>query len=376
MQLVNIETPHSFISKDLISAIQSQDLSRSKEIVSRIKESNTILRSFYILACKQSNIKNYINSALVYTDAISEIIKKLFPEDPHFILDGSLDYYCSLNYSTVESDFPKANPEDTGSPIVVKELSEAIEKGDLDNAFNISKKLLMAMDSKSYFNELLMEVAAKSYTDAGESLIIINSICKAIELFEWKMIDELIWYALILLTSEDFKSGCKILTGSDKEIMYSEYVLKAASEPGEHGKNLLLMGHARQIYKATSVKYKEIWAYLSSFIQTRLEKIQVEELEEIEPIKGGIVDFEKSIDLRDLQLTMTFVNQILKLEVNVDELFGTIALYLLQNEKFKFPELIIYLNMARRLTKALDYPRNLLVYKSFLKYLYSEILAD
>ena len=376
MQLVNIEIPQSFISKDLISAIQSRDLSKSKEIISCIKESKTILRSFYILACKQSNIKNYLNSALVFTDAISELIIRLFPEDPHFILDASLEYFCSLNYLTVESDFPKANPEDAGSPIVVKELSESIEKGELDNAFRISKKLLMAMDSKSYFNELLMEVAAKSYTDTGESIVIINSICKALELFEWKTIDELIWYALILLTSEDFKSRCKILTASDKEIMYSEFVLRAASEPGEHGKNLLLMGHARQIYKAASVKYKEIWAYLSSFIQTKLEKIRIEELQEIEPIRGGIVDFEKSISMKDLQLTMTFVNQILKSEVNVDELFGTIALFLLENGKFKIPEIVIYLNMARRLATALDYPRNLLVYKSFLKYLYSENPAD
>ena len=142
------------------------------------------------------------------------------------------------------------------------------------------------------------------------------------------------------------------------------------------GTNLLLMGHARQIYRSASVKYKEIWAYLSSFIQTKLEKVRIEEIEEIEPVKGDIVDFEKSISMKDVQLTMTFTNEILKSEVNVGELFGSMALSLLQNEKFKIPEIVIYLNMARRLATALDYPRNLLVYKSFLKYLYSENRTD
>lgn len=372
MQLVNLETPQTFISNELITSIQSGDLSKSKEIINDITDYTTILRSFYLLACKQSEIVNYLNSAVIFTDAISEIIKRLFPEDPHLILEESLEYYCSLNYSTAELDLPKPNPEDINTPVVVKELSESIEKGELENSFKMSKKLLTVMDSKTYFNELLMEIAAKSYTDEGESIIIISSICKALELFEWKMIDELIWYALNLLTSEEFKSRRKILTPSDKEIMYSEYVLKAASEPGEYGKNLLLMGHARQIYKAASVKYKEIWAYLSSFIQTKLEKVRIEEMEEIEPVKGDIVDFETSIGIKDVQLTMTFVNEILKSEVNVGELFGTLALSLAENGKFKTPEIIIYLNMARRLATALDYPRNLLVYKSFLNYLYSE----
>ncbi|MCK5033239.1 MAG: hypothetical protein KAS18_06375 [Calditrichia bacterium] len=376
MQLVNIATPQNFISNDLITSIQSRDLPKSKEIISCIKDYKIILRSYYKLSCKQSEIKNYLNSAIVFTDAISEIIIRLFPEDPHFILDASLEYFGSLNYSTAESNLPKSNPEDANSPVVVKELSESIEKGELENSFRISKKLLMVMDSKSYFNDLLLEMAAKSYTDTGESIIIINSICKAFELFEWKMIDELIWYALNLLISENFKSRQKILTPSDKEIKYSEYVLKAASDPGEHGANLLLMGHARQIYRAASVKYKEIWAYLSSFIQTKLEKTPIEEIQEIEPAKGSITDFEKSISMKDVQLTMTFVNEILKSEVNVDELFGSIALSLLENEKFKSPEIVIYLNMARRLATALDYPRNLLVYKSFLEYLYSENLVD
>ncbi len=376
MQLVNIATPQNFISNDLITSIQSRDLPKSKEIISCIKDYKIILRSYYKLSCKQSEIKNYLNSAIVFTDAISEIIIRLFPEDPHFILDASLEYFGSLNYSTAESNLPKSNPEDANSPVVVKELSESIEKGELENSFRISKKLLMVMDSKSYFNDLLLEMAAKSYTDTGESIIIINSICKAFELFEWKMIDELIWYALNLLISENFKSRQKILTPSEKEIKYSEYVLKAASDPGEHGANLLLMGHARQIYRAASVKYKEIWAYLSSFIQTKLEKTPIEEIQEIEPAKGSITDFEKSISMKDVQLTMTFVNEILKSEVNVDELFGSIALSLLENEKFKSPEIVIYLNMARRLATALDYPRNLLVYKSFLEYLYSENLVD
>ena len=136
------------------------------------------------------------------------------------------------------------------------------------------------------------------------------------------------------------------------------------------------MGHARQIYRAASVKHKEIWTYLSSFIQTKLEKVRIEEMQEIEPVKGGIVDFEKSISMEDVQLSMTFVNQILKSEVNVVEIFGTLALFLLENGKFKNPEIVIYLNMARRLANALDYPRNLLVYKSFLTYLHSENLAD
>ena len=174
MQLVNLETPQNFISNDLIISIQSRDLSKSKEIISSIKDYKTILRSFYILACKQTNIKNYSNSALVFTDAISEIIIRLFPEDPHLILEASLDYFCTLNYSNAASSFPKATLEDADSPVIVKELSLSIEKGELEESFKISKKLLTVMNSKSYFNDLLLEMAAKSYTDTSESIIIIN----------------------------------------------------------------------------------------------------------------------------------------------------------------------------------------------------------
>lgn len=376
MQLVNLEIPQSIISNELISAIQSGDLSKSKELLRDIEDYNTILRSYYLLSIRPTGIKNYLNSTIVYTDAISELIQRLFPEDPQLVLEASIEYFCSIKYIDEDLSLPKPVPQDISTPVVVKALSEAIANGDTENAFKISKKLLAVMDSKDYFTELLMEEAAKSYTENGVSIIIINSVRKAMQLFDYKMIDELIWYALSLLTSEDFRSRRKIITPSTEEIMYSEYVLKAASVPGANGENLLFIGHARQTYKAASVKHKEIWAYLSAFIQTKFDKVRIEELEEIEPVKGDIVDFEKSLEIKDLQLTMTFVNQILKSEVNVGELFGTMALALVENGSFKNPEMVIFLNMARRLSTALDYPRNLLVYKSFIKYLYSNNILD
>jgi hypothetical protein len=296
----------------------------------------------------------------------------LFPEDPNLILEASLEYYCSLNYETTMSEFPKPDADSLNSPVVVKELSESVQKGELEKSFKISRKILTVMESKLYFNELLMEEATKSYTETAESIIVINSICKAMELFDWKMIDELLWAALKLLTSEEFSSKRKILQASEEETKYAEYAMKAASNPGEHGNNLLFLAHARQIYRAVSVKHKEIWAYLSSFIQTKLSNLRIEEMEKIEPVKGDIVDFEKSIEMRDVSLSMTFVNQILKSEINVGEIFGTIALHLLEDGKFKSPEIMIYLNTARRVAFALDYPRNLIVYQNFLTFLYSE----
>jgi len=49
---------------------------------------------------------------------------------------------------------------------------------------------------------------------------------------------------------------------------------------------------------------------------------------------------------------------------------------LVENGRFKHPEVVIYLNMARRLAGALGYPRNLLVYKSIITYIYTEKLID
>ena len=206
--------------------------------------------------------------------------------------------------------------------------------------------------------------------------MVINSFGKAIELFEWQMIDELIWFALKFLTSNDFKFNQKQLLLSDKEINYSDYVLKAASEPGDNGNNLLFIGHARQIYKSVSIKYKEIWGYLSSFIQTKMDKLRIEDTIEIDSVNGDIIDFEKSLNLKDIDISMALVNQILKSEINIHELFGTIAFSLVENRKFKLPEVVIYLNMARRLAGALGYPRNLLVYKSFIGYIYTDNLID
>ena len=376
MQLVNLETPHSFISEDLIDAIQSSQLDESKKILNDIKDYNTILRSFYLLSCRQTEIKNYLRSAIVYTDAISEITKRLFPEDPNYILESSLEFYCSLSYTKVNLDLLQPNPDDLNSPVVVSELSEAIDKGDLENAFKISKNLLTVIDSKAYFKDLLIEEATKFYIDSGKSIVFINSVGKAIELFEWQMIDELIWFALKFLTSNEFKFNQKQLPISDKEVNYSDYVLKAASEPGDNGNNLLFIGHARQIYKSVSVKYKEIWGYLSSFIQTKLDKLRIEDTIEIDSVNGDIIDFEKSLNMKDVDITMELVNQILKSEINIHEIFGTITFALVENGRFQHPEVVIYLNMARRLAGALDYPRNLLVYKSFISYIYSENLID
>jgi len=376
MQLVNLETPQNIISTDLIAAIQSGQLDESKKVLNTIKDYQTIIRSLYILSCRQTDIKNYLNCAIVYTDAISELVKRLFPEDPEYILEASLEYYCSLNYLTTDLELPKPNPDDLNSPVVVSELSEAIDKGDLENAFRISKNLLTVIDSKAYFKDLLIEEAAKYYIDSGKSIAFINSIGKAIELFEWQMIDEIIWFALKFLTSNEFKFNQKQLPISDKEINYSDYVLRAASEPGDNGNNLLFIGHARQIYKSVSVKYKEIWGYLSSFIQTKLDKLRIEDTIEIESVNGDIIDFEKSLDMKDVDITMALVNQILKSEVNIHELFGTMTFALVENGRFKHPEVVIYLNMARRLAGALGYPRNLLVYKSIITYIYTEKLID
>ena len=376
MQLVNLEIPHNIISKDLIDAIQSGQLDESKKILNSIEDYNTVLRSFYILSCRQTEIKDFLRAAIVYTDAISEITRRLFPEDPKYILEASLEFYCSLNYLTEDINFPQPDPEDLNSPVVVGELSEAIDESDLEKAFKISKNLLTVIDSKAYFKDLLIEEAAKYYIDSGKSIVIINSVGKAIELFEWQMIDELIWFALKFLTSNEYKYNQKPLSISEKEINYSEYVLKAATEPGENGDNLLFIGHARQTYKSVSVKYKEIWGYLSSFIQTKLDKLRIEDTIEIDSTNGDIIDFEKSLNLKDIDLSMTLVNQILRSQINTHELFGTITFALVENSKFKIPEVDIYLNMARRLAGALDYPRNLLVYKSIIEYIFTENLID
>jgi hypothetical protein len=371
MQLVNIETPQSFISTDLISAIQSRQLNTAKKLTKEINNDLQIFRSFYIVACRQTAIKDYLSSAIVYTDAIIEIVNRLFPNESEQIIQSALDFYCSLKYSEKAKELSQSETTAKNFAVIVSDLEDSVAKGQLEESFRVARKLITVIDSKQYFNELLFEIASKSYTDSGESIIILNSVCKGIELLEWKKTDELIWFALNLLVSEKFKSDLKDINPSDKEIKYAEYVLKSASEPGKTRNNLLFMAHARQVYRAVSVKYKEIWPYLSSFIQKKLENKSIGKMEEINHVKGDMQDFERSLNAKDVQLTMTLVNQIMKSGKTSADIFRSLILYMIQENQFVNPKKIIYLNAARRLAAALEYPRNLHIFKAFLGYIYS-----
>ena len=50
-------------------------------------------------------------------------------------MDASLEYYSSLNYDTPMSEFPTPDAGELNSPVVVKELSESVKKGELENSF-------------------------------------------------------------------------------------------------------------------------------------------------------------------------------------------------------------------------------------------------
>jgi len=373
MQLVNIESPKNLVSTNLISAIQSGDVTTAKNLIREDFDLSQILRSFYIIACRQNEINNHLISAMVYTDAIVEITKRLFPEDSEQIIQSALDYYCSLNYSDKVADLSSNDKIENNSPVVVSDLSESIASGDLDKSFNVARKLLAVIESKQYFNELLFEIASKLYSESGESIVVINSVCKGIKYFEWKMTEELIWFALNFLTSEKSKLDLQNISPSNKEIKYAEYVIKAASNPGEFGNNLIFMAHARQVYRSASVKYKEIWESLSSFIQKKLDNTSTVEMDIIEPVKGDMNDLERSFGVKDVQLTMTLVNQLMESGKTSADIFRSITLYMIQENYFAFPENVIYLNTARRLSAAFEFPRNLLIFKSYLEFLFKSI---
>jgi len=374
MQLVNIETPQTLVSSELISAIQSGKLSTAQELVTSVTDSKQIIRSLYIVSARQTKIANSISSAIVYTDALFEIIKRLFPNDAEKILKSSLGFYCSQEYENTFAENIKIN-RDPNSPVMVSDLLESVVDGDLEKSFGVAKTLLTVIESKNYFNELLYEIGSKFFSSSGESVIVVNSVCKALELLEWKMTDDLVWFVLNFMTNKNFRAESLELKPMNNDVKYAEYVLRAASDPGENGANLLFMGHARQVYRSVSVKYKEIWAALSSFIHMKLDDTEIVEIDEIEPVKGDINDFERSLKVKDTKLMMTLVNQILKTENNPAELFRYITLYIMSIDQFKEPEKVIYLNVARRLATALDYPRNLIIFKSLLENLFTNNIS-
>ncbi len=371
MQLVNLDTPQNIISKDLISAIQSNQRSKAENILESIKDINVIFKSFYILGSRQINIDDHLSSALIYTDAVIELFKRLFPDDPRKLLRGTLDYYCSLEYAEKDESLAEIKPNVEANAVMVSELEEYVLQMDLKKALQMTKNLLMVVDSKKYFNELLLEIAAKIFTMTGESIIVTNVVRKGIELFQCRAVDELIVFLLKFLTSQELISAKQNINPSEEEIKYAEYVLRAANNPGDHGRNLLFMVQARQVYRYASAKYKEIWGYLAASIENKLSDSSVPELEEISPVKGGIYDFQRSLNVSEVQLTMALTNTLLQNESTSNELFYNITLFMLEKELFKYPEKIIYLNVARRLAAALDYPRNLHIFKTFLHYIFT-----
>lgn len=372
MQLVNIDTPQTVLSNDLISAIQSNDKSRALEILNDLEDTNIIFRSLYILSCRQKITEsNPLSSAIVYTDAVTELVKRLFPDKPLTIIKGIVDYFCSLDYIDKDETFSKIDADKVSNPVLVSELEESILQGDFEKAILAAKNLLHVVDSKKYFNELLLGTAVKMFTPSGESIIVSNVLCKAIELFDWRVIDELIVYLLKYLTSSELKTAKQNIFPTEKEIKYAEYVLRAANYPNENGENLLFMAQARQIYRYASTKYKEIWGYLTTFIENKMSDSSLPEYEEISPVKGSIEDFEKSLNVGDPELTLALTNTLLQDEFSSKELFCSISLFMLENKLFNKSEHVIYLNVARRLATALGYPRNLHIYKPFLHYLFT-----
>lgn len=371
MQLVNIDSVQNFISNDLIEAIKSNQISKAKEILLTIDDTDVIFRSFYILSCWQKDIKDYLSAAIIYTDALIELTKRLFPDDPKKLIISSLDYYCTLEYGESKGEIESIKPDISSGSVVVSKLEEYVMKRDFTQAFQMSKNLLAVMDSKKYFNELLLNIAAKIYTDSGESIVVSNAVIKGIVFFKWQSIDDLLIFLLKFLCSPRLNSSKQTLIPSEEEIKYAEYVLRAANKPEKNGENLLFMAHARQVYRYASTIYKDIWAQLSGYIKNKLDKFPLAELDEIKPVKGDIYDFQRSLNVGQIHLSRALVNKLLQEGTTSNELFCIITLFMIESNLHSQPENLIYLNVARRLAVALDYPRNLHIFNAFLKYLFS-----
>ncbi|MGD9899604.1 MAG: hypothetical protein AB7T22_10820 [Calditrichaceae bacterium] len=375
MDLLNLKIIPKKYNEDLIKAVIENDIESADSIVRNGIDDpdsiNRILASFYILGARMIDDQSITPQGVIYADAVIDLVKTVFKdEDPTPVLKKAIRYFCSFDYK--ENDISKMRFKDGEFPqaVVVKDLALAIYEGNYDDAIRTARNILYAIDSKKYFNENLIEIASGYYSESGhQALILANATSKGLEFLEWESSEDLVFNVIrYLVDLRNDTSGEWIEPVQADKINYPDYFLRISINPGKKGENAVYLTHARQVYRYASAKYQIIWGNLAAYIARSFNEFPAPENQSIDTISGSIEGIRKAIaDKDEASATAQFAG-LNKAGENENKLFKPIVDSICNDGADNDADGLIFLNSARRMARALKYPRNFHIVQNAVKF--------
>ncbi|MGD9489774.1 MAG: hypothetical protein AB7W47_17260 [Calditrichaceae bacterium] len=375
MDLLNLKIIPKKYNEELIEAVIKKEIESANSIVKNgiddTESLNRILASFYILGARMIDNQSVTPQGVIYADALIDLVKTVFKDDnPTPVLKKAIRYFSSFDY--MENDVSKMRFRDGEFPqaVVVKDLALAIYEGNYDDAIRTSRNILYAIDSKKYFNENLIEIASGYYSEAGhQALILANATSKGLEFLEWDNSEDLVFNVIrYLVNLRNDTSGEWIEPVQADKINYPDYFLRVSVNPGKKGENAVYLTHARQAYRYASAKYQIIWGNLAAYIARSFNDFPTPDNRKTENVSGSIEGIGKAISDKDETSATAQFAGLNKTGENENKLFKPLVLSVCEKGADQDPAGLIFLNSARRMARALKYPRNIHIVQNAVNY--------
>lgn len=375
MDLLNLKIISKKYNEELIKAVIAKDTKSAESIirdgVDETESLNRILASFYILGARMIDNQSVTPQGVIYADGLIDLVKTVFKDDdPTPVLTKAIRYFSSFDYR--EHDISKMRFKDGEFPqaVVVKDLALAIYEGRYDDAIQTARNILYAIDSKKYFNENLIEIASGYYSKTGhQALVLANATSKGLEFLEWESSEDLVFNIIRYLTDlQNDSTGEWLEPVEADKINYPDYFLRVSINPGEMGENAVYLTHARQAYRYASAKYQIIWGNLAAYIARSYNEFPAPGASDIDGIHGSIENIGKAITDKDETSATAQFAELNKAGENENKLFKPLVTSFCEKGADSDAAGLIFLNSARRMSRALKYPRNLHIVQNAVKF--------
>lgn len=363
MQLVNIGNVSEHVAGQFVNAVLTGDSSKAKKELESFTQPDPVLRAYILLAARKEY--SLLPDDLLLADAITELTKKVYSDRPMAFLKRCLPLFLNQSYTTQDvSGFSLARDE-MPEAVVVSALEDALEDGRPDLAAKAARDIMMVMDSKKYFNEIVLEIALGWHSEKGRVLEIANAVSKSLELFQWKQSDDLIAALLKYLSSSYVQNQVNPIAPIGEDADYAHYfkLAAASSDPVDWQ----FMTHVRQVYRYAGIKYHTIRPMLNARLQQRFSQKTL-----ISPPDYAVnkqLTSEHMLSSLAENDIRTFLDSIATLQdggQSVNEVIGE-----LMPQEFGKQDLVT-LNALRRVASALKFPANMQVFKSYANYIHNK----
>jgi hypothetical protein len=367
MQLVNIETPRDvpYVRK-LVESVAAGDRKAALNSLLDEPSAQKVLRSFHLLA-----VRSYDPQLVLLTDAVSDLYEQVFKENPDVLFENNLAWYLGVDYREIDISPLVFSGEGLPPAVMVSDLEEALDSGNHTGSLLAARNILAVIEAKTYFREIILNTISRWYLPQNELLPLANAVFKGIDLFGWEIYAEQVRFLIDQLTAESVTRDKIMLEPVSEAADYARLFVQAVRQPGDNFQNVLLISHARQVYRGASARHHETWPRLNALLERIFSGAVDSNPATIEKITGTEADFAKGLAQGNVEYLTGLSASLMQDEPgSVNTIFGHIFRFLFNGSDQPGADKIIILNAARRAARALKSPRNVPV----MKFVFQSIL--